>query len=535
MAEGLAATLELLTKTGNDAAVGALLPALDSCHTTIREGALRALLGRPNVKGHREILRRLHQIDDAARRMVQQCSGRMTRAIRDALLDDDAQLRQNAYRAALWLREYELMPVLLTILEDSDNPNAELASKTMIQLVDLLVEELAKPELADARRDAPLARHGVVAALEQSVRRFVRHKRREVLEAFLLLAHRDNSLLKEILQTPYHPAYLVLIEILSTTLHGTILGLLLSYLDDPKAPSAVLTLMARRCDLKFVQYLLRKIGREPSTAVAGNLKRISAIHWARGDYTLLDELDDPCQHAAVKMVMASGIARAEAFAVIEHLTRHGKRGGRRAATEALAEFQGANANALALKALEDPDPQVQANVLGQIRGRGIPGALPKLVAMIDSRHAVVRKAARKSLAEFSFKRFLAAFDMLEDQVRQTTGALVKKIDPQTLSLLAIELESAARARRLRGLAMVQVMDCVRELEAPILALLEDEDHIVRVQAAVALAHCDSAASREALQEGVHDSSPSVQEACLRSLQEQEEFAQWRASLPKRRC
>lgn len=532
MAEGLATTFELLAKTGNEAAVGTLLVALDSCHASVREGALRSLLARVNVQGHREILRRLHLVDDSARRIIAQFAGRMTRAIRDSLLDDDPQVCLNAYRATVWLREYDLVPVLLSVLEDADNPNSALACRTLIQLVDLLHEDLTKPDLPEGRRDCHLFRHGVVSALEQSVGRFGRHKRREVLECFLLLAQRDNSVLKEILQTTYHPAFVMLIEILSTTLHGSILGLLLSYLDDPKPPSAVLSLVARRSDLKFVHYLLRKIGREPSAPVATNLKRISTVHWVRGDQKLLDQLDDADQHAAVRLVMASGIPRAEAFTAIEHLTLHGKRGGRRAATEALAEFQGANANALTLRALEDPDPYVQANILSQIRGRGIPGALPKLVAMIDSRHAVVRKAARKGLAEFSFKRFLAAFDMLDEEVRQTTGALVKKIDPQTLSLLQVELESAVRARRLRGLAMTLVMGCVEELEPRILALLQDDDHMVRVQAAATLSHCNSEAARAALREGLADRSPAVQDACLRSLQEQEAFAQWRASLTK---
>ena len=39
--------------------------------------------------------------------------------------------------------------------------------------------------------------------------------------------------------------------------------------------------IARRGDLKFVQYLLKKIGREPSPAVAQNLKRVEAIPWRR--------------------------------------------------------------------------------------------------------------------------------------------------------------------------------------------------------------------------------------------------------------
>ena len=88
-----------------------------------------------------------------------------------------------------------------------------------------------------------------------------------------------------------------------------------------------------------------------------------------------------------------------------------------------------------MKVLEDPDPGVQAAVLGQLRHRGIPGILPHLISMVDSPHSEVRKAARESLTEFTFKRFLASFDMLAEEVQRTTGNLVKKVDPQTVPLL----------------------------------------------------------------------------------------------------
>ncbi len=530
MAEGLAVTFDVLTNADNEAAVAALIPALDSRHEPIRNGALASLLLRHSTAAHREILTRLHALDENARQIVRQHPGRMTSAIREVLLDSGSPLSVNAYYAVVWLQEYDLVPLLLNILEDPGNPSAAVATKVMMQLVDLLHEGLTQPESSEWRRDPQMFQSTVVGALEQSLRRFAKHKRRDVLEAFLLLADRDNAVLDEIFQTPYHPAFLSLIDILSSTPHASIIGLLLSYLDDPRAPSAVLAVVAKRSDAKFVQALLRKVSGDPSPAVLGNLKRISSVSWARSGGIVLERLDDASQTAAIKLVVASGMPRTEVFPVVERVLLHGTRGGRRAASEALDEFSGADANRLALKALADEDPQVQANVLMQIRRRGIPGALPRLVAMIDSRHAVVRDAARQSLAEFSFKRFLGAFDMLEEEVRRTTGALVKKIDPQTIPLLQAEMESSSRARRLRGIEMATTMDCISQLEATVIQLLSDEDHMVRTEAATALALSPSTASREALTEGLQDSSMSVQEACSRSLQEQERFTQWRETL-----
>jgi hypothetical protein len=215
--------------------------------------------------------------------------------------------------------------------------------------------------------------------------------------------------------------------------------------------------------------------------------------------------------------MTSGVPRQQAFTTIAQLMRGGTSGGRRAAAEALEEFNGGEANSLALAALDDADPHVQAAVLGHIRRRGIPGMLSRLIDLLESPHLIVRQAARKSLAEFSFKRFIGAFDMLDEAVRRSTGALVKKVDSHTVPLLQLELRSRVRTRRLRGLGIVRSMDAVIELEPLIVELLKDEDHLIRAEAASALAFSRSEESLHALEELLGDRSLVVQEAAHKSL------------------
>jgi len=138
---------------------------------------------------------------------------------------------------------------------------------------------------------------------------------------------------------------------------------------------------------------------------------------------------------------------------------------------------------------------------------------------------VVRKAARESLDEFSFSRFLAAFDMLDDEVRRSTGTLVKKIDPQTVPLLRAEMESRVRTRRLRALVIARTIDLVARLEEEIIKLLHDDDHLVRAEAAAALGLNESTGSRDALHAALEDGSATVQEAAKKSLQQQDQASQ----------
>jgi HEAT repeat protein len=530
VSKGLATTFQVLTRTDNQAAVPLLLTALDSANELIQEKALVSLLSRRDPSGRYEILRRMPNISQRWREIILQHTGRMTKVLRDTLLGTDLAEGRIACQAAACFRDYDLIPALLTVMEDETSPNSDMAATTLSELVESLYGELSASTETKKQRDPQTVRRNAVGSLESSVNRYARHKRREAIEALVLLAPRDNIILKQILDNPHHAAFLPTVDILSNNQHGGVVRLLLSFLDDPKAPSAVITVVAKRGDELMVKHLLRKIGHAPSAVVAQNIKRMAMIPWlsdnrlgssssasAGEDRIALDQLDGAAQHSAVHLAVTSGIPRQEAFSIVEYFLLSGKPAGRREAARLLANFQGAEANALALKALDDPDPQVQVNLLKQLRHRGIPGILPRLLEKIDSRHALVRKAARENLQEFSFKHFVSIFDTLDERSQKSTGMLVKKVDPGSAALLKEELDSLVRSRRLRALAIVRVMELAEQLEERVVELLHDSDHLVRVAAANALASASSVSSRQFLEDALHDRSELVQEAARNSL------------------
>ena len=515
--EGLSTTFELLSRSGNEAATEVLLAALDSTDSAVSDRALRALLKRHSLAGHQQLLRRLHELDPKWREVLHEYRGTMSHALRDALLSGDSQSCANSCQAILWFHEYDLMPALITVLENSSNPKAPLATSTALSLAELFYDDLAGTKNFKPRQDPRTLRGHLVGTLEASVMRYARHRRTEPIEAFVMLAERDNATLKQLLFDPLHGSYRPLIEALTHSPRPGVMRLLLSYLDDPQSPSAALTALAHRRDAAFVKALLRKIGSEPSTSAKRNLARIERFAWLQPGETLLAQLDAAEQHSAVELLMASGTNRLEAFETIAHLVVKGTPGGRRAAAAALAQFHGNEANNLALKALADDDPQVQAAVLGQLRERGIPGAVSILVGLADSPQPAVREAAQKSLSEFSFTRYLAAFDMLEDQVRRSTGMLVRKVDPNSVPQLLEEMVALSRRRRMRALQVAEAMQIVDEVEPTVISMLEDEDHLVRLEAARALAQCNLVQACLALRAAEDDTSVTVREAAGESL------------------
>jgi len=517
VSKGLNTTFQFLADTKNEAAVRVLIPALDSPDPTIEEGALRALLKRRSPAGQREILGRLHNISDRWKEILGEGRGRLSVAIRDAVLGTDPQMFANACQAALWFTEYDLTAALINVGEDSSHPHAAQAAETVLELSERLYIELTSPRDYRERRDPQLVRRHVITSLENSVKRYTTHKCDRIVEAFLVLAKRDNAVLRKILQDPHDGSYRAVLDALTRSDRPAVLHLLLTFLDDAHAPSAAISILAHRGDAWFIDHLLKHLGASPSDTARQNIKRLTQFAWLKNDPEFLNTLDDDAQGVLVRMVLWSGMKRLEAFETVRAVMKHGKCGGRRSACEALADFSGADANNLVEEALGDDDPMVQAAALVQIRQRGIPNAMTRLIQMVESPDEEVRDAARGQLEEFSLERFLSAFDALDDQVRRTTGALVLKVDPGAIAGLAEEMQNRARSRRLRALAAIQAMNAARQLETSILELVHDEDHMVRTEAARALGACDTAVARQALAQARADRSVAVQTAAEQSL------------------
>jgi HEAT repeat protein len=219
----------------------------------------------------------------------------------------------------------------------------------------------------------------------------------------------------------------------------------------------------------------------------------------------------------VHLAVGSSAPRDQALEVVAYVLRHGKVPGRRVAARALAEFEGPRASELAVRMLDDEDPLVRAALAAQLRPRSVPGAVIRLLALLDSPHQAEREAARVGLEEFQFDRFAARFDELTAQSRMTAGKLVRRIDPEAVDRVRSELESASRGRRRRGLEMAVALDAVMELHDAITALLTDEDPYLPIEAIRVLATADHPATRQVLRSALLDTNPLVHEAAEAAL------------------
>ncbi len=517
MSSGWQKTLHHLAHTSNDAALAVLIPLLDSPHQEIQVAALDALLERRSPAGLHEILVRLNRLRPGWENVLAEKGGRMADTFRAAILGQDRRLAAYACEAVCIFREYEAMPALVAAVETPGNPLADLLGRTIVRLAEQLSEGCDHtPDRR--RRDPQIIRRNLLASLEGSVQRFGRHGRKEPLEAFLLLAGRENALLKNVLLDPANACQAEIVNILRSSDKPSVRRLLLSFLDDPHAPLAALHVIAGRMDPAFVTALLNKAAEANRTFASHNFRRMDRLAWAAPDRIHeLEAFAETQQATAVRMIASTGMPRSQIVAALAHMAVRGAAEARRAAVAALADYSGPLADAAIGQALQDLDPVVVANAARQIRWRGLPDALARLIRMADHPHEAVRQAVRKSLTEFSFTKYLASFDVLSPEIRTSTGELVRKLDPSTLTGLRSEMAATTRSRRLRAIAMAVAMNAVHELQDALALMIDDHDDRVRLEVVEVLSHLNSPAAHDALQSALNDPSPAVQSAARRAL------------------
>ncbi len=556
MSIGLEATFQYLTKTDNPVALELLEAALDCPYGPVREKALSALLARPNRAVHRKLFDRLDQLDAQCKAILTNRPDRLVAVVGEIFASlkrqknsphrsssskdspkDESSISggqgaakessegvdcnpRDFVRACQVVRElalYETLPNLVQVVESAAPRVVTLAAQTVLDLVKAFYTELSSSSTS-ARRDIQGLRMRMTDALQAAASTYSRHGRQELLEAFLLVAKPQNVVLRRILHDPKEPARVPVLDILTRSPENGVFRLLLGFLEDPQSPQAALEILGQRTDSRFIQIWAEEAGYPTRASWQDALKRIRRILWAEPRHPIWPELDGKAQAGAVGLMMSSKMDRTGVLQVLEYLLQEGKPEGRRAAAGALVHFSGPQADALILQSLNDPDPWVQAECIRQLRPRNIPEALSLLVRVADSEEPTVRQALQEALPEFTCKKFLATFDHLPDELRQTAGYLVRKIDLDAPNILLAEVQNRSPVRRRRAVEAASAMGTVPELEYAIIPLLQDEDHRVRVAAAKALADCRSQPTWEALRDALFDRSMVVREEADKSLQ-----------------
>lgn len=517
--DSLGLTFDYLATTENEAATTVLMAALNHSERAVGDAALHCLLRRKSPDALDQLVARWHTMSDRWKQIAAERPGVLTTALRTAFQSSNEQLIRNAAEAAVVVFDYDLVATFAQAAADPHPLRKRLAAEAVLRLAEQLYDELHGGAKNRVRRDPQCVRDFFVGSLESPVAHFNDHQSRELLEAFLLAAPRESATLRHLLQDSHEPAHQPLCDQLLRSTRPGVIRLLLSMVDDPHAPLSALRILGRRRDVGFFRQLCKKLVDDQAACVETNLSRIDALDWIDDTLGILASLAETEQRGAVLLVQKAKITEAQKRRVLRHLLANGAPAGREAAASALVDILGDEADLLLLELLEDRCPLVQAVAARHLRACDIPDAVSTLIDLLDSPHEVVREAARQSLEEFSFARFLSTYDSLSKEARRSTGALVKRVSPNIVKELVAEMTGNGRARRLRAVEIATLLELVPLVASGLIELAHDESHTVRVEAARLLGQCSGSEARRVLRELLRDSSTAVQHMAEQSLLE----------------
>jgi HEAT repeat protein len=511
-------TIDALGKSHNEAAVPTLIAALAAGSGPVFDGAIAGLVSRRNKSGHLQVLRLWRQLSPAQKQIVEKGRHKMGGALREALLEGDDELFDNAREFVDASGDYDLIPTLVMVAEQLRGDRSQAALDLTARLIDQLLNWIENNSEPVIGRDPHTIRYCVLESLERSVERFREHQRPELLEAFIVLAGPNCGALQTILETSYHPCHASVVHTLTESTNPGVIRLLTAMLTTMETPQVIRSVIARRTDRPFVEALLAVPLDLKNGPLRRNLARLKSVACCEAAQQLCVQYSPEQQAAAMHLFAATGSPDELKLALAETLLKHGAVRARVAACQALRPVGGQRANKLILHALTDSEGVVQAAAIRQLRERRIPGTMTRLIECVSSEDELVSTAAREALAEFSFDNFNSRFDLLDEEARKIMGVRVAKVDLESVDRLKQELAHPARRNRLRGLQMAAAMELVPQLTDALIERLQDEDHIVRAAAAETLQHCKAEDVRTALLAAASDKSVAVQNAAKNSLQ-----------------
>ena len=526
MTYGLKKTADVLAASRNRAALPTLAAALASSCAAIRAAAIRAIVRRHDAASHQLLIQHFDKLDDEERALLRRAHSaiphHMARALKAAVLGSDAKLCLYGCQMIALCRDFDLFSVLVEAAENKRHPAKADVTASLLQLANVLNAELAAWSCEHAtaeqhRRDPTFVRRHLLAALERSLANYARHECGELIEAFLLLAPSDNTLLQAILRDPRHSCHLPVARALARSTTPGSVARLVGLLRDTDAPEAVLQAIATRTDPEFIYALFAELKPPVSLRVLHNMKRLSSVAWLEEHSPLLLELSGRAQATAIELAAASSITSDAMFRLLALVLEKGLTEARRASCRALEKFDRPEATELIVRALDDPDVGVRAAAIRQIRPRGVPDALQTLVGLLDHRSTEIRDAARTSLAEFNFVRYRSMFDLLDESTARATGVLVHKVDPAARNGLIEELTSPSVSARLRGIEMAVAMEATQDVCEQLIDLSRNENPALRREAVAALGSCVGNKAENAIRIALDDSHPSVRDAAADAL------------------
>jgi HEAT repeat protein len=435
-------------------------------------------------------------------------------ALRTVAAEPSGQGRRNVVALVDQTRSVAMAYLLAEQLHaDQDTELQRLAAVALLRLTR---SHLRRPA-GDATDPAAYARgiEHLITTLLRGCACFHQHRRRDVVLATFLLAHRlDRRLLNAVAKA--EGAGAAARDLLARPEHAAAAGALLSLSSfEPLRESVVkglgsTELQQRQAEVVGRSHLLL------CPEVRQTVRRVRQSQRLIPDEAVVGS---PAYGVvAARWVEHIAVTRREKIAVLRDLAGSSSRAARLSAMGVLMRLEQPEADDVIASMCFDAEPAIARTALRHLVRQKWPNLVELSVRLITSGPEPVREAAQSIIAPRGFERFWRGWADLPNATRRKAGRALMKVDQQFLDKLAARL-SGSIADRLKAVMIIRTLEQETYFEPHLIAQARDEQPRIASAAVRALARLgDSDAAVTTVREALEHDNDRVRSNAIEALQ-----------------
>ncbi|MBX3420991.1 MAG: hypothetical protein KF752_05465 [Pirellulaceae bacterium] len=330
-----------------------------------------------------------------------------------------------------------------------------------------------------------------------------------LMQAWLTVAHWEDSQMRSLLMDPSHPAYLRMLTHLAATDDPAALQLLAGYFARPTTPQGILNLIVEHTNPLLLVEMAKLVGDEALDSTLRRLLTVPELACIPQVNLAELKLNRAAERRLLLMLAASRDDIAWTLVSCVCLSSGNQVDTRQLAAEMLMWCK--------RPALETLVRWLQADSVLPEERQVLTRAVQAILDWLRSPSKLLRRSATKFFEEFSLDSLFRQIQHWPAQLCRFMAELVARVDHDVPEQLRQQLSSPSRQRRFATLQVIEWLHC-EELIPDVLASLSSESHLEnRVRAIDALSILSEHALDQVMPELLLDPSTDIVDAANRAL------------------
>ncbi|HBE67673.1 MAG TPA: hypothetical protein DDW52_05940, partial [Planctomycetaceae bacterium] len=438
-------TWQCLAKSKNLASIETLTAGMASLDEAERLRCVAVLLTRPENAAQEAVVRNWNGITDAAIEVPSSEAPRLAKVVSRMLSEGSAAEQDLALQVATQVGLTETLKQIVGFAITTDHPLREKSVRCMLEMCRRWGKK------ARSSKDVPRVRSQMLDAIGYQIELFDEHRCGDVVDAWLALAHWEDSQHRRLISNPTHPAYRQLITRLKSSNAPEVIELLAGYITRCRsAPAAVVETLVARRDIELAIAMAECLDDQSMVTALNNLRRLKPL-------ACFDEIEEKLTTVGPDLQRKLWLMASASSRQLELILRGALQ---------LADSKDGDSLTVAsamIRGCRRPDCETLSSAIEESMSEptnegSLGHRLIELSQWLTCDSVQLRATAKQFFREFTIEGLTEAVRMWPTSLCRAMAGIVRKLVTEYDEILTRQLQSPAPNRRAAALQVVGLMD-----------------------------------------------------------------------------